>query len=201
MEILEGLYLYIIIVYWPFQFKAQKVNLLSKWRRSAASAPTSVQKPASWENSEDSPFLRSFKGGRLGAGCRVSSWSSLVTASLWGLRADPGGPTTSIVPEPESLRPWESTVMATDRPGRIEWPVSVQNNRFTTFPSNLVTIFILTKWMTRFEKVTCCSNKTIKFTCYLSYFVENVIIGPQYYERGTFFLHYYGKTFYNLLFS
>lgn len=33
----------------------------------------------------NSPFFRSFRGIKLGKGCRESSFSSLVTASLWGL--------------------------------------------------------------------------------------------------------------------
>lgn len=45
-----------------------------------------------------SPFLRSCRGSRLGAGWRDSSWSSLVTDSLWGLGAEPGVPATSILP-------------------------------------------------------------------------------------------------------
>lgn len=47
---------------------------------------------------QPSPFLRSCSGSRLGAGWRDSSWSSLVTASLWGLGAEPGAPATSMLP-------------------------------------------------------------------------------------------------------
>lgn len=35
------------------------------------------------------PFLRSFRGSKLGMGCRESSCISLVTASLWGLGMEP----------------------------------------------------------------------------------------------------------------
>ena len=62
----------------------------------------------------NSPFLRSLRGGSFWVGCRVSSSSSWVTASLWGLGTSspsipqspwaPSHPWGSIAP----LSPWQT---------------------------------------------------------------------------------------------